>query len=252
MIKVEFTCANRNQGEHRGITYLSQTKTSNWRGLCAEHLRLFTDPKKLTKDQVIDGAQLLFSQEDEQGRVPIVYDVCKHKRLAPRQTALSYRHTGKIKGLCADCVQDPASLANLLLARASHNAEDGRGKKNDNEKTANKLARKTKRLLEIVDAIIAVWRDVRNPKLSYAEQFDLVMQWRVARKLNVGDPKDTISAANQLGDRLRRLEIRNMIHGTTEPYRDLVRIVIAEAERETPSADIVSELLRPLNLKSAA
>jgi hypothetical protein len=246
MVKVEFTCANRNQGEHRGITYLSQTKTSNWRGLCAEHLRLFTDPKKLTEDQVIDGAQLLFSQEDEQGRVPIVYDVCKHKKLVPRQRALGYRHTPPKRGLCLECLQNPAALADLLLTRAGYNSE------NRERQVENQLARRAKKLIEVITAIIAVWQDVQNPKLSYAEQLDLITQWRIARKLGVGDEKDTIAAANQVSEKLRRLEVRSMLPDTTRPFRDLVKIVIAKAEHGISPAKIASGLLHCLNLKNAA
>jgi len=136
-VKVKFTCANRENGPHKGETYLSSTEHGDgkprleWRGLCSEHLSQLLPATKKIKDEIIKGAQLLFSQEDEQGRVPILYDVCKHKRAAPRQTSLSYFHAGKVSGVCQECRNNPPALAERLaeLARQSE-ASNGNGQKN--------------------------------------------------------------------------------------------------------------------------
>ena len=130
MVKVYFTCANRGSGEHKGVVYLSHTKTDAWAGLCSDCYRQRPDPKKLTEDQTIEGAQLLFSKE-EGGLVPIVYDVCKHVRPAPRHTALAYRHTGRIRGVCLGCRNNPAALAQRLAELATGNGrENGGAQKN--------------------------------------------------------------------------------------------------------------------------
>jgi hypothetical protein len=126
-VKVRFTCANREKPPHQGETYLSATKRDEWQGLCHQCLKDQPPQTKLNEDQKINGALLCFSEEDAQKRVPIFYDVCQHKRLAPRQTALSYRHTGKVSGVCLECRNNPAALAERtqqIVGQKNENAEN--------------------------------------------------------------------------------------------------------------------------------
>lgn len=117
---------------------------------------------------------------------------------------------------------------------------------NGNGPGEKKLARRARKLLEVVNAIIAVWGDVKNPNLPHEEQIDMVRQWRVAGKLDIGDPKDKTAAANQVGEKLRRLGLRDIFPETAEPYRTLVETVIGDTERGIAPETIVSALFRRL------
>lgn len=104
-------------------------------GRCIDHQP--TPPHKKDEDKYIGeegrGVWLRFSQEDEQGRVLIEYEVCGSacSRYAPRQTALAYLHAcevqgRRIRGMCAEHVKNPAAL----LERQKVELASGNGQKN--------------------------------------------------------------------------------------------------------------------------
>lgn len=112
LVKVDFTCANHARGEHRGVAYLSQTKTKNWRGLCPDCQRAAGAPKKRVEDvhvgEIGRGVWLRFSREDER-HVPMEYEVCGCTKLAKRQTALSLLNAGRTTGVCVEHRNNPAA-----------------------------------------------------------------------------------------------------------------------------------------------
>jgi len=142
-VKVAFICANRKKtihGRHLGVTYLSQTKSDEWQGLCTQCQSLVDDPKKIVEDFPIGNVMVLrFSQASKDG-VPIEYKVCGHDGsrapapLAARHTALVYRRDcingePEPRGVCAECVENPAAMPKWMQATESN------GQKNTNAKT---------------------------------------------------------------------------------------------------------------------
>lgn len=217
MMKVAFTCANRKTGEHKGMAYLSTTKSDEWQGLCAECLKDRIPPTKLNGDEQIDGAWLLFSEEDEQGRIPILYDVCQHKRFAPRQTALSYRHVGKVSGVCLECRNNPAAFAERRVALAL--AEAGNEQKNE---------RPDQRAF---DAIATVWERVRGyENLTFSRRVKLVTGIEIAREMHLGTA-GSASSADQLRDNLERWGIRDKYKGASQWLPRYVKDTIQELEQ---------------------
>jgi hypothetical protein len=228
---VGFTCANREKGEHKGITYLPHTKRNEWRGLCQECLGEFVDPKKNIEDKTIDGAQLLFSQEDEQGRVPILYDVCKHVRLAPRQTSLGYLWAGRLTGVCQKCRNNPSSLAERLseLARAA----SGNGQQDDI---------RLPKLLTIGNAVIAVWGLERSPNLPLHGQLNRVTEQKVSVQLGGHTASAGLARA-----RLRRLHVNDIFPEASSWWDAFVNSVITDFEKKATPEAIVFGLIRQLD-----
>lgn len=124
-MKVKFTCANRENGLHKGEVYLSSTEQDGkprleWQGLCSECQSLVPVHNKITEDVIRGGVKICFSRADGQG-IPVIYSVCQHTRVVPRERASVYNSDPPIRGVCSECIRSPAALAERLaeLARQS-------------------------------------------------------------------------------------------------------------------------------------
>lgn len=268
--KTRFRCANAGRDlpdclEDTGYTWLYNKNRPSWNGLCENCLSKVNHRWRLKTADVIvydrsgEGEQkgpaiseILYSKsKDATGDVEVTYlnAACRHSELWSRSSIATRfsSHMSSNKRLrrerwprfCRDCRLHPEKMLQAVTS-------------NGDRQSDKKLARRAKKLLDVINAIIAVRHDVQNPKLTRDEQMDLVKQWRVAGKLGIGDVSDTIAAANQVGERLRRLEVRNMLPGTSEPYRSLVKTVFDKTDLGMSPNDIASEMLQCLSMRSVA
>jgi hypothetical protein len=108
------------------------------------------------------------------------------------------------------------------------------------------LDQEGQRILDVVNAIIAVWRVVQNPKLTREENLDLVKQAKVAKQLGLGD-EDAPEGSSALSSRLRRYSVKEMFPGVWSWFKAFVKVVVKGYEQgEAPEATVLN-LLRRLN-----
>lgn len=153
-MKVEFICLNQEKGEHRGITYLSQTKRDSWRGLCSACQSLFPVHNKITEDVIRGGVKLGFKSPDEQGRILVTYLTCKDTRWVSREKAATLNTIPPKQGICSECRNDSVRLTERLA---------GNGQKNeDSEKKQWGGARNVKWTPELSAKYLATYEDVHT------------------------------------------------------------------------------------------
>lgn len=240
---IAITCHGcKNEDGKDRYAWHAEVTDDAWPGLCRDCSSLRPPHNKYLHDEelTLSKSVIHWGERDPQNsqRVMVSCGLCRRagKTTKRLMNVSAYRSWKKNKraGHCKDHYTDPDAL--IALLQGDTQSSNGQADK--------KSVRRAQKLSEVVSAIIAVWQDVRNPNLPREEQIELITQWRVARKLGIGDEADSMSAANQVGERLRRLEVRRLFPNAQSPYRGLVESVIDKAECGISPDDIAQELLK--------
>jgi hypothetical protein len=242
-----FICANfvNKKGcslpDGKSYGWMYQFKQSTWQGLCkncvTEWLR---QQKKITDDlplydDPLDpeamGTVVCYSEENEKG-VPVRHRRCLHAPRFPRRSIQSRLVALKKKrrwpALCSAC---RVETDEAIQAAAG----------NGNEQKNDELAQK---LLEDVNAVIAVWEREKSPNIPIDEQFTRVTQEKVSRY--VGGPA---ASKGLFGSRLRRHKVNLLFPEAKSWYDDFVEFVVRGFEKGTAAGEIVSSLIQRQKVK---
>jgi hypothetical protein len=138
--RAAFECANAGQYPDclaKSFGWLQLFKTPTWPGLCKHCMSNRPPLRKIADDLILmngsggtEGTRFLFSQEDDQEMVPVVYGGCGCTRRVLRQHIIQqYRKGTYWPKVCRECRNNPVRL----IERLTHGARD----KSFEQKTGN-------------------------------------------------------------------------------------------------------------------
>jgi hypothetical protein len=211
------------------------TRDERWNGQCSECYRKFGSPhpRKRYEDQRLgSGSVILWSKRDECRRdgqlleVWVRCGICEAEKLFHRSSVKA----ADFEGYCSKHTR--AELVQMLRARTQNNSQP-----------PIKFDPEGVRLLEVVNAVIDIWKAVKSPSISDDEALDLIKQPKVAQRLRLGD-EAAPEGAKALGQRLRRLRVNALFTSSGKWWHPFVKFVVDNFKSEVVAESIVLELLQ--------
>lgn len=216
-----------------------------WDELCSDCVTDRGSLSKHTHDKVSKKSLTvtMFSLEDKETEmVPIVSELCKCLRWAPRDSAMN--NWDIYEAICPYHQRRPRALAERLAFLGPPENWDSNGHKNGRARKPSGRPRddRARQLLAAVNVVAALWQRVRNYNhLPFEKRLGLITQIDLAEGLGIVGQDDK-TKRTQVAQRLKTCSVNNMFPGAKSWFQSFVKTVAEEIERGSASENIVLAL----------